>query len=413
MTELRLRADRAGLHDGAPWWLLDKTSRPLSSGHGVAGTPSAQSVLLIVPDDCVTVLTLRAPDLAEKRLRLALPTLLEEHLLVAPESIGFALLSSPAERPGAIAGMIDIAVYDKTWFDALLATPVVMRCPRLRVVAESWALPRTPDCWPLHLSAERLVLGLPNGAAYGDNLPSGGLTPQQGEQLLMHLRPPPPGGDAPMPIATAPTEIALYVSAEMPTQTPRWLSELLGRLPQSIRIHPAKALDWASADYEQAPELFARRVLTIARSTLRAATLPVAIAAGLLLLLEFGAVGLDWTRLTLERRGLQAAQQTIFRETMGPQAPLVNGPNQLLHKLDAVRTAAGQATPSDLRVLMTRLAEAGQPLPALDELRYEAGRLWVKPKTADGEAVWIELARTAGLNAIAEPNDPRTIRITP
>ena len=58
MTELRLYADRSGLHDGTPWVLLDGKAQVQVEGHGIASAPKADGILVVVADDCISVISL-------------------------------------------------------------------------------------------------------------------------------------------------------------------------------------------------------------------------------------------------------------------------------------------------------------------------------------------------------------------
>ena len=135
---------------------------------------------------------------------------------------------------------------------------------------------------------------------------------------------------------------------------------------------------------------------------------------GMLIALEFFATAIAWVRLSFENANLKAQQVAMFRSVMGPDATLVDGEQQLLHKLATTRVASGRAEPSDLLVLMSRLAENTSSAPALNEIRFESGVLSLQVKASEDELAWLNLARSAGLSATTETRDGnKLIRVLP
>ncbi|MBK6638791.1 MAG: hypothetical protein IPG34_14705 [Rhodocyclaceae bacterium] len=408
--ELRLHADRAGLHEKTPWVLLDWTQNPIQSGHGIATVPNASSVRIIVPDDCLYVVTLTVPALPKRRIILALPGLLEEHILVPAESAGFALLAMPSPT------VASVAVYYRGWLDAMMAEPVVARARSVRVVAESWGLPRNKETQSLHFSKDRFVLALPHWAACtGANT----LADEVPQHLLIVLRETVKGaiarsvtelGSDPNAEVTAaeaaPLAIDVYCSSDLGDHLPPWLNNL------GVAIEQRGVLDWISASYDEAPNLSWRSTLAIPKARIIRAVKPAVIMLALLCSLEFIFVATDWLILTLQRKQLMAQQESVFRSVMGQHAPMINGEVQLRRKLEMAQAARAESATSDLLVLMTRLgAEAGN-VPPLDELRYESGQLFLKAKGTDDEAAWIAAARSAGLTATLDQRDgKRSIKV--
>lgn len=404
--ELRLHADRAGLHDQTPWVIVDWAQNPIQSGHGIATAPATSSVLVIVPDDCLYVITLSVPNLPEKRLILALPGLLEEQILVPPESAGFAILAKPEP------GVVTVAVYYRAWFDSLMSSPVVARSRTARVVAESWALPKIQNAWSLHFSPDRFVLALPNRASCTGANDAGAAVPQH---LLIALRASLPATDittesprtVSAPGVSALASVAVYCSSDLGDRMPAWLSEL------GLPVEERGVVDWIAAPYDDVPNLSGRRSLALPKARIIRAIKPAMVLAVLLCLVEFLFVATDWLILSIQRTQLVAQQASIFRATVGANAVLVNGESQMRRKLEAAQATAGQAAPSDLLALMTRLANEANTVPPLDELRYESGQLFLKAKGTDDEAAWMALARSAGLTATLDQREgKRSIKVS-
>jgi len=154
MTELRLYADRSGLHDGTPWALLDGNGQVQVDGHGISTVPNADDILIIVADDCISVISLPLPDLSQKRLKQALPTIIEDYLLTATEDTETTLIAPP------VNGIGTLAAFSRDWMTSLLQAPAVARCPVVRVVAESWALPRLESEPSIYVGAGHIVLAM-------------------------------------------------------------------------------------------------------------------------------------------------------------------------------------------------------------------------------------------------------------
>ena len=392
MTELRLYADRSGLHDGTPWVLLDGHGQVQVDGHGISTVPNADDILVIVSDDCISVISLPLPDLPQKRLKQALPTIIEDHLLTATEDTETTLIAPPANGIGTLAA------FSRDWMTSLLLAPAIARCPVVRVVAESWALPRLEAEPSIYVGAGHIVLAMHEWIASTEPTPSGTAKP---EAILFALRQA-IGNDKRL------TGIACFFAPETVGQPPAWLSEC--GLPVASR----GIFDWRTASFNAAPSLHVRQRKAFPFAALRESIRPVAAVLGLLIAFEIFATAAAFGRLSFESADLKARQVAMFHAVMGADAILVDGERQLMHRLAAERIAAGRAEPSDLLVLLSRIAESAGSAPALDEMRFESGVLSLQVKTREDQAAWLDLARSAALAATAETRDGKNlIRVLP
>jgi hypothetical protein len=392
MTELRLYADSSGLHDGVPWAALDGKGQVQLEGHGLATAPKADDILIVVADECISVISLPLPDLPLKRLKQALPTIIEDHLLTATEATETILLAPPVDRVGTLAA------FSHDWMNALLAAPVIARCPVVRVVAESWALPRLASEPSIYVGANHIVLAQDQWAASVEPTPAG--TGKPGAILFaLHQA---------LGSERKPTGIACYFAPDTGGQPPAWLSEL------EIPVHARGVFDWRTATYAAAPSLHVRQRKAFPFAALKQAVRPVATVLAVLVAVEIFATAVAFGRLSFENADLKARQVAMFRAVMGPDAILVDGERQLMHKLVAERVAAGRSEPSDLLVLMSRIVENAGSAPALEELRFESGALLLQLKTREDQAVWLDLARSANLAATTESRDGKSlVRVLP
>lgn len=392
MSELRLFAGRSGLNEGTPWVLLDGSGEVQIDGYGIAAAPKADHILIVVPDDCVSVFSLPLPDLPQKRLKQALPTIIEDHLLTATEATETTLISPPVDGVGTLAA------FNRDWMAALLAAPSIARCPTVRVVAESWALPRLKSRLSLYLGPERIVLALHDWTVAMEPTPAGTAKP---EAVLFALRQV-IGGDGKV------AAINCFYAPGSSGQPPAWLNEF------AIPVDAGGIFDWRTAAFAAAPSLHVRQRMAFPLAAAIQALKPAAAILVILMALEILAAGVAVGRLAIENADLKAQQVAMFRSLMGPDAALVDGERQLMQRLATHRTAAGQAEPSDLLVLMSRIAEKSGSAPALDELVFQSGALSLQLKTREDQVAWLDLIKATDLAATAEVRDGKQlIRVRP
>lgn len=385
LNELRLFADRNGLHETTPWVLLDEHFHIVREGLGIAALPKAKQLLIIVPDERVTVVSVVLPKLPERRLKEALPASVEDRLLSPVETSDLVLLDYRPGEPSAVAA------WDLAWKDDLLSAEGIADYPSVKVVAASWALGLEDGVHGLLIDEARSVLCYPGGAALVDDSPAGGQMP-----LLLRGA-----------IGQMAGELRVFVKPGI--ALPSWVSDF-----PALQAAPPVDFDWRTVSYAKAPSLYARRRLSLDLKAAGQAFRMPALLAGAWLAFEILAAALDWGVLSIERYRLQRSQQEIFHAAMGAGASLVDGEIQLRRRLDAVRPVAGLVGPSDFLVLLTRLgSRIDESMAPLEEMRFENGQLLVVPKMPGAAAAWLGAARAAGLNAVQENPTKGSIKITP
>lgn len=392
MTELRLYADRSGLHDGTPWVLLDGSGQVQVDGHGITTAPRADDILIVVADDCISVISLPLPDLPQKRLKQALPTIIEDHLLTATEATETILIAPPANGVGTLAA------FDRGWMTALLTAPLIARCPVVRVVAESWALPRIESEPSVYVGPDHIVLATHQWMTSTEPIPAGTGKPVA---ILFALRQA-IGSDKNI------AAIACFFAPEMVGQPPPWLAEF------ELPIHVRGIFDWRTASFDAVPSLHLRQRKAFPFAALKQSFRPIAMVLGALIVFEVLATAVALGKLSFESADLKARQVALFRAVMGPDANLVDGERQLMRRLVAERVAAGRNEPSDLLVLMSRIIENAGSAPALEEIRFDSGALSLQVKSREDQAVWLDLAKSANLVVTTETRDGKNlVRVLP
>jgi general secretion pathway protein L len=331
----------------------------------LADLPRSVRLELVFDAADVHLATLEAPRLSDARLRLALPSLLEDRLLGDPAD------SHLAYAPGREAdGRLRVAAVDRAWLtrvlDACAAANLVPRSAwsalhllpppaegtlGLRVAA-GHALLRTGDteglCFDLAGDAALLGLALTRAQAqrvrvYGDTLAAAALPwPAAIEVQDAHAELDLAGGGEPIDLLQG-----AYA-------TGGWLARASGgRLP---------------------------------RLSLRALRAPLA-WAGVAALVAISGLNLNWLKLGAEAKALRAEQVAAFRSAFPRETTLVDPLAQTRRQLAELRARAGQPSPDDFSVLNTRAAQLllAAPVGSLTGLQYRDGtlKLQFRPNALD------------------------------
>lgn len=404
MNELRLFADQAGLHEATPWALLDESRRVVRQGFGLLDLPAADELLVIIPDQCVTLLSLPLPRLSLRQVKAALPAAAEDQLLMAVEDCDLVLLHHSQD------GISKVAAWSLEWRDALLRELATLKAPVVRIVAESWGLPLPADDMTLGLLLDdrRCVLRRADGRTFVDEH-HGGMPSVIGLALRET--------DAPLQV---------FLGAGTATEIPGWVHELLvnrgqpgnretrqnrGQTPISRKSKSGSVpgftgllFDWRTANFPLQPCLYQRRRLQLDTEAAARALRLTALLAGAWLVLELLALTVDWGVLRYQRGKLKGQQEQVFHEVFGPAATLVDAELQIRRKLDAIRAAAGEATAADFLVLLTRLEKEFPDAAPLTEIRYHGDQLGLRTSDAQAGQKWHKVALAAGFSATIDEN---------
>jgi general secretion pathway protein L len=111
---------------------------------------------------------------------------------------------------------------------------------------------------------------------------------------------------------------------------------------------------------------------------------PALLAAALIFVASVG-IAADWALKSAERDRLQAEMRSLYRQSFGEAAVLVDPPLQMSRALAELRLAAGQGSASDFVALLNAVAEhmpepRAQRVEAID---YENGRLSLSLRARD------------------------------
>ena len=371
-----LRADAPPPGDAAPLaWLLSPDGLAVARrGSSAASTlPAADTVVAVAPADAVAWHRPQLPKAPANRLRAALGSVLEEHLLTDDDDVHLAL------APQAVAGApVWVAALHKPWLRAHLgqlaaAGRVVDRLvPALAPQLEAGAAPEGHFHGPAEMDTDASLHLAWSDADGATNLPlAGGLA----RSLL-------PGWQGRTPRWSATPAAA--AAAE------RWLGT-----PVAVRNDADTALaavrsPWNLLQFDLAPR---HRGSLAAGNLWRTLMGPAWAPArwGLLALVVVQVIGIN--ALAWQQRSALAQQrqtQLDLLHTAHPQVRAVlDAPLQMQRETATLRSAAGVPGDDDFETLLQATAAAwpdGQPPAA--QLRFEPGRLslpgagWVPPQIA-------------------------------
>lgn len=344
--------------------VLDAGRAVLERGSAVpAALPRLPRTELVVAASDVLLVEAQVPPLSGARLRAALRSLAEPHLLCAPETAF------------VVAGRSSVlAVLDRVLFERALALLARVKIVPASATPEQLSLPLRPGRWRARPGCVR------TGEFSGISCSA---------------------GDPPVELALAVQQAsarpqAIEVEGECDAEA--WSRELgvpVERVPPATRAEPARL---ELLQYELAPQVV----------NWRAARLPVALAA-LCVLTWIAGLNIEAWLLWREANALRERINADFREVF-PRVPVVLDPvKQMRQGVAELKTGAGAASPRDFLPLAAGLARAfpsEADIVRKLEYRGEALRVELEPRALDSatkRALVLENLGAAGLaGTIAE-----------
>lgn len=387
MSELRLYARRNCLRDNNDclWVVRHDDGHVIASGSTLDKLPQVTRCHLVLPADMVTVLPVRLPDLATRKLAPLLPGAVEAHVLGQAEQLHVALLRRDDQ------GMSWLAVVDKGWLHYTLAQ---LTGRGLRVDAalpESLLLPLEDDAWSLlrHEDGTLLRVSQSFGLALDQGNPPAG--------LWMALENAEANG------LGRPKRLCLYQgNATGPADLARWHAAC--KLPVETR----GGWDWREPAWPATINLLQGALQPRhARMDLRVLARPVVLGCILLAAVQVIGTTVDRMLLSAEQRALQTKMRDLAQKVLPAHAAVVDPAWQIGEQLKALNAARGHEGEGMIALLglVGKLRPAGGSNDP-KEIRYEGGRLSLDYDPADEE--WLKKFVSAlvagGLSASVAPS---------
>ena len=339
MTACRIRVTRdTPASGGFEWANLGKGGEVLAAGTGnLAQPPVKGECEVVLASDLVTLDAVATPPSQQKRLGSALRFLAEDLALPDPEQLHVAATPGPAKSS------LCLAIVDRQWLRSLLAKLEGAGLLAVSAYPESLLPALELHTWTV------VTRGDEGFARTGDNLAIA--LDRAGENaapaaLQLALEQARAEGAGPQAIVVRP------VRGTSPPDVHAWSAAL------GVPMEAGPEWHWAGAHQRPGIELLqgefaARRGTAPWLQRLR----PAAIMAVALLVLSSVAIAIDWGAKARERRLLVEEMRTVYRETFGASAVIVDPPLQMGRSLAELRQQAGYAGRGDFLVLLRIFAE--------------------------------------------------------
>jgi general secretion pathway protein L len=352
--------------------LLQQGAAPLGNlGDMVA---SARRVTLLLAASDVTLLRVKTPPLSPARLKAALPSLVEEHVLGDPADCVLAATTADS------AGMRTVAVVQRAWLEVLVKALIAQGAHSVAAVPSQLCLPFQPGAVSASLQTNDAGFELTLRRSQFDGL---GLTlPAQPEAALHTLR------------ALAGDEaVTLYLpAAQMGQFAP--LLDAINTNGHTVTLDEDRWEHWVAsaraAGLDLAPALGATGA---AAREWRRWRWPLRIAA-LALVVNVVGINLQWLGLKREAATVQQGMNQLFRATY-PNEPFSSDLAEHMRKNVArARGSDGQAPAdgflalgADFGAALGEIAGNRREVVASIDYREHALQVKVKPNTIDAAAM--------------------------
>jgi general secretion pathway protein L len=441
-----------------PFVLLDKSGRTQRAGRSaLALLPRASTTVLMVAARDLLLMPAMLPPLRGPKLRQALPNIVEDQLIQDPQTCHIAVDPQPLAD-----GRQLLAIVDRGWFRSiceaftaaghrsLRAVPVTRCLPQVPVAETAASIAEIADAHEPALAGAAGATTSPSSVApvLAPDLPSVvplvaavlGAVVQTAPALLLEgvvesgvprvelaiargaqgegFAAPADAVNATLAALAGATPVSLYMLTEVPGNEPSLGATSPARL--AAHVHGASPLPFEQlarraleCRFDLCQFEFASQPWRLDRSTLRRLRLPIALAAGALVVSIISA-NVQWLMLARQRDAINTQMTELFLNTFPKTTVVLDAPDQMARQLQQMRVAAGELSPEDFLSLADGLARSLSPLPVngIAGLDYHDHRLDVtfKPEIKVDPDFAKRLARNGLSGAIDSSTGKWTIR---
>jgi general secretion pathway protein L len=402
MSVCRVRLGRDFPETGRfEWALVDERGAVLESGASdLAMPPRGRSCEAVLAAELVLLERVSVPAAQQRRLQSALSFLAEDSLVPDPARVHVAAAATPQKE------VLVVGVVDREWLTQALGRLERAGLPAAAAYPECLLPPLEPDAWIVVCSgADSFVR---TAELEGFALDSAA---EDGPPVALWL-----ALEAARGAGRPPQRLVLRAAPGAALPDPSRWSDALG-----VAVESGAPWRWAQARAKPRLELlqgeFAPRGTGGAwRESLRR---PALLAAAAVLLASVG-IAADWALKSAERDRLQAEMRSLYRESFGEGAVLVDPPLQMSRALAELRARAGKGSASDFVPLLGAVAEhvADPAAQRVESIDYEDGRLALALRARDpkqGAALAAQLRAKAappGLELRVEEAAGGAVRVT-
>lgn len=408
--------------------LCEEAGTVISSGRvALDALPRAKETVLLLAAPDVLLLSAKLPPLHGRRLRQALPHMLEEQLLREVQHCHIALDPAPAPSAGADV-LHTLAVTDRAWLRFLLETFALAGHRRLKVLPVARCLPPDTSDSPA-VSSRRLVL-FP-GAGVCD----GALADESAVELLaIDAGQPLLGAGWRVPLSELPATLAALAPASatpgagvqhvvLPSVRDTSVESAAsqggmtgGSVRENVKENVKERAEIAfadvarqalSCDFDLCQFEFSRRAWPGGMHFLKRCRRPLLLLAATLVLNLVG-INLRWACLQHQRNMLMQQQVLLLRQTFPQTTVVLDAPSQMTHLLEARRGEAGEPIAGSLIALCDALSRALGPIAvqSIHALDYRDAQLFVAFNAATSiDPGFAERLKAAGVHGEPLPSD--------
>lgn len=375
MTILQIYLPESGLANDSDtvlrYVLRANTGELQRNGTGQLGDlPSADRVDIIVPASLVLFTEVKLPPVRGQKLRQLLPYAVEEKILSDPDQVQVAAGARDE------AGMTRVAVVDRAWLDA--------SCDRLRQVglrpengyAETCLPELEPNAWTLIWDGQEGFVRTAMGAGLAlDSMGDDG-APFSLRRAVEEAR---SNARLPEKIILRATDAAASVPDLQLWTTQLGVSVVPGQdwhwAPRFLNT--ANAINLLQGDY--APSSSVREMLPQLR--------PILLLAGLIIGAQVLATGVDWFRLSYEKKTLTTEMNKTFKSAFPQAANVSDVKIQMQRNLAEMQRASGQSQPNDFLPLLAKTLPLINSATGVESLSYDQGTLKIDAMFRDEGSV--------------------------
>lgn len=348
----------------------------------VAG--ATRVVLLLAAAD-VNLLQLQVPPLSDAKLKLALPNLVEEQLLVDPFD---CVIVAGRKRGGRAAAQVEdkprlIAVVQRDWLELLVKTLLALGAHNLQAWPAQLCLPlHEPDTAAAAITDHGGDIDVALRTAAEQGL-GWSLSPASGQSVAQGVL------DS-MAAIVQQQQVTLYVPQSSLAQYQELAQPQVTVLADDWPHWITGAQDLARTGVDLMSGLTASAAGT--EFSWRRWRWPLGLAAAVLLV-NIVSLNYDWLRMRREAAGLRAGMMQSYRAAFPKETVIVDPIAQAKQKIAAAQRDGGQLAPDDFLALASIFgaAWAGSPqsadIAAISSVEYRDHHLLVRLKNpADADA---------------------------
>lgn len=355
-------------HGGYEWVLFDQMGHVTRQGKDLLhAMPLGNLVEVILPATWVSFVQVTLPAGSRKQVQAALPYLVEDHLMSAPEQVHVAIVQSLPNQQAVLGFM------DKPLLKGLMHALQTAKLYPQRVVPATLLPKFSALRWTLVSDIDTvtnqttLFLRTEEGKGFALEAESDGSPPlalQLAVQQAKHTE-------------HAPHDLQCYGNALPSLDTWSDILQLpcIAQSAQWKAYPPQPGINLLQGEFSPAQQGWGW--LTLAK--------PALIAGLMVVVIELLGVSVDWAIKAHQASRLDQNMHTLFATTFPDAKNIVNPPLQMQRKLSELRHATGGMEGQDFLAMLANVSNKAGNLPRLLRMDYKIGQLTLEMQAANDE----------------------------